>query len=231
MKLCECGCGREVAPDRRFIHGHNHKGKHLSEKNRLGIGRSNRGKVRTKEMRDARRAITLRWFSDPQNCEKLSKAISDKWEDPVYRGKMMAFSNLPKVRKARSREAKKQWKNPSIARKMIERNVKTHIERAENYRGVNSHFWRGGIAYFPYSPAWTRRLKRSIRERDNYTCQVCGALQEEVVFPVHHIDYNKENCDRENLITLCRSCHSKTNSNRGFWIEHFKKISAQIGAV
>lgn len=29
MTLCECGCGEEVKPDRRFINGHNNKGKKL----------------------------------------------------------------------------------------------------------------------------------------------------------------------------------------------------------
>jgi len=41
---------------------------------------------------------------------------------------------------------------------------------------------------------------------------------------VHHIDYDKKNCDPENLITLCKNCHPKTNSNRGDWIEFFAKI-------
>jgi len=41
---------------------------------------------------------------------------------------------------------------------------------------------------------------------------------------VHHIDYNKQNCDDFNLITLCKSCHSKTGFNREYWIEYFNDI-------
>lgn len=37
----------------------------------------------------------------------------------------------------------------------------------------------------------------------------------------NHIDYNKKNCNPKNLITLCRKCHSKTNSNRDYWINYF----------
>ena len=38
----------------------------------------------------------------------------------------------------------------------------------------------------------------------------------------NHIDYNKKNCNSDNLITLCHNCHSKTNHNRNNWINYFK---------
>jgi len=66
-------------------------------------------------------------------------------------------------------------------------------------------------------------LKRSIRERDNYTCRICGKQQTEITFAVHHKDYDKKNCNPDNLITLCRSCHSKTNQNRDYWLNYFKQ--------
>ena len=40
-------------------------------------------------------------------------------------------------------------------------------------------------------------------------------------FPIHHIDYDKNNLDPKNLITLCQSCHIKTNYNRTFWMRYF----------
>jgi hypothetical protein len=76
-----------------------------------------------------------------------------------------------------------------------------------------------------YSVDWTNSLRISIRERDHYTCQLCGEKQGDRAFSVHHIDYNKQNCDPVNLITLCGHCHSKTNlNNREYWIEYFKKL-------
>jgi len=39
---------------------------------------------------------------------------------------------------------------------------------------------------------------------------------------VHHINYNKKNCDINNLVSLCRSCHMKTNFNREYWIKYFE---------
>ena len=90
-------------------------------------------------------------------------------------------------------------------------------------KGENNPGWQGGIQFEPYSVDWTETLKKSIKERDKYLCQVC--LNEGKV--VHHIDYNKNNCNSDNLITLCRSCHAKTNKNKKKWVEYFNSKNAR----
>lgn len=75
-----------------------------------------------------------------------------------------------------------------------------------------------------YSVDWTETLRRSIRERDKYICKLCGSQQGDISFAVHHIDYDKYNCNPNNLITLCNSCHAKTNHNRKDWIKYFKSL-------
>lgn len=120
-------------------------------------------------------------------------------------------------RKARS--------NPDIRKRMREVQLgKHHSEESkrklsEALRGEKSYLWKGGISYEPYSLDWTRALKRLIRERDNYLCQLCKIKKG---MQVHHIDYNKKNCNPDNLITLCRNCHSKTNQHRKKWLNFFK---------
>jgi hypothetical protein len=79
--------------------------------------------------------------------------------------------------------------------------------------------WKGGISNNPYPPAWTKELKQAIRQRDVFVCRVCSAYPST---QVHHIDYDKNNCEPENLITLCKSCHAKTNQKRDYWINYFK---------
>ena len=69
--------------------------------------------------------------------------------------------------------------------------------------------WRGGTSFEPYSTDWTETLKRSIRERDNYICQICSQYGN----VVHHIDRNKKNCCPNNLVTVCVKCHN-TKLNR-----------------
>jgi len=63
---------------------------------------------------------------------------------------------------------------------------------------------------------WTKTLKESIRQRDNFTCQYCGEKQTTRKLDVHHIDYNKENLNPDNLISLCLKCHRITSGNRDY---------------
>lgn len=69
---------------------------------------------------------------------------------------------------------------------------------------------------------FTPSLKKSIRQRDNYACQLCGKTEQKREFSVHHVDYNKANCHPSNLITLCDTCHPKTHYNRAYWTEYFR---------
>jgi 5-methylcytosine-specific restriction endonuclease McrA len=93
-------------------------------------------------------------------------------------------------------------------------------------RGKDHYNWQGGISKNSYPNYWTETLRRSIRERDCRTCQICGKIQEDYDFDIHHIDYDKNNGDPRNLITLCRNCHLKTNGkdkNRNYWLNYFKE--------
>jgi hypothetical protein len=88
--------------------------------------------------------------------------------------------------------------------------------------------WRGGIVNEAYTSDWTETLRDAIRQRDKYMCVECGVHQNELVgrferLDVHHIDYNKKNCDPFNLITLCKQCHAKTNYDREYWPSYFCK--------
>ena len=104
-------------------------------------------------------------------------------------------------------------KRMSIAQKKV---IKPCGEKAPN--------WQGGKSFEPYSVDWIETLRRSIRERDKYTCQLCGKQQGDRAFDIHHIDYDKMNSNPNNLITLCRCCHLKTNHNRKFWLAYFSHI-------
>ena len=100
---------------------------------------------------------------------------------------------------------------------------KFSIAKINLYLNKENHpRWMGGKSFEPYSLDWTNTLKKEIRQRDNYTCQLCGCRQEDTTHLVHHINYNKKNCNPDNLITLCRSCHTKTNTNRDYWLQFFK---------
>jgi len=84
--------------------------------------------------------------------------------------------------------------------------------------GKNHYNWKGGKSFELYGFDWTKLLKHSIRTRDYFVCQICNKNG----WIVHHIDYNKKNNNPDNLITLCPSCHTKTNHNRDYWTRYFQ---------
>jgi protein-arginine kinase activator protein McsA len=86
---------------------------------------------------------------------------------------------------------------------------------SERFSGEKHPQWLGGISYEPYSPEFNDKTKERIRERDEYKCQVCS--KEGKHLDIHHIDYNKKNFADSNLISLCKSCHSKTTHHREYW--------------
>lgn len=98
------------------------------------------------------------------------------------------------------------------------------------HRGDKGHNWRGGIAYLPYCPKFNKELKEKIRSRDNYTCQLCGVKENGYKFHIHHIHYDKKNCNPD-LITLCRGCHFKTNGNRDYYESLFMEKLAERGLL
>lgn len=97
--------------------------------------------------------------------------------------------------------------------------------RSENKSGENSWAWRGGKSFEPYGVEFSSKLREQIRKRDHYTCQQCGYIEGQFSqkLDTHHINYNKLDNEPANLISLCKSCHSKTNYKREDWIQYFQE--------
>ncbi len=51
---------------------------------------------------------------------------------------------------------------------------------------------------------WYDKIKDSVFERDNHTCQICSSQKSLLI---HHIDGKDTHNNRNNLITLCTKCH------------------------
>jgi len=66
--------------------------------------------------------------------------------------------------------------------------------------------WNNGSSFEPYDWRFNNKLRKQVKKRDKYTCQICGSKRQLVI---HHMDWNKENSNIDNLVTLCRSCHGK----------------------
>lgn len=66
---------------------------------------------------------------------------------------------------------------------------------------------------------YDENFRFNIIKEQNYICGVCGTDLKDVNAHLHHIDYNKQNCRKDNLVFLCPRCHGKTNFERHFWKE------------
>jgi len=91
------------------------------------------------------------------------------------------------------------------------------MKKSAFLQGVSPNEWKGFTSFEPYTHEFSFQLRRKIRQRDNYCCQICKIQENGRKHSVHHIDYNKTNNDELNLITLCVVCHGETCFNREEW--------------
>lgn len=97
--------------------------------------------------------------------------------------------------------------------------------RTEEHKKIYS-LSKGGTG-IPYSdciyPKEFYYIRESIRKRDDYKCLNCGMTEEEhlivygQVLHVHHIDYDKQNCNDDNLASTCCGCNQRANYNKDYW--------------
>jgi len=56
-------------------------------------------------------------------------------------------------------------------------------------------------------------LSKDCRERDDYTCQVCGSVCNLTAHHIHHRSLRPDlTFDLANLVTLCGNCHKKVHN-------------------
>lgn len=98
---------------------------------------------------------------------------------------------------------------------------KIHVKTKPHFSdrsGLNNSNWRNGVSFLPYPRQFNTALKELIKKRDGYKCVICGVVNR---LGPHHIDYDKSNCQPENLVTLCSRCNSRVNSKRYIWPNYF----------
>lgn len=177
----------------------------------------NKGISRSEETKEKIRKAHL----GKKHSEETKKKIGKKSEGKQYcLGHKLSEEHKRKIGIA-SKNYLNQNKHPMVGR--------CHSEYSKNLmsqkrKGKDNANWRGGISKLPYSFNFNEELKELIRKRDNYTCQYleCNRKQIKRKYTIHHIDYNKQNSDPKNLITLCIVHNSKVNFNREYWKTFFK---------
>ena len=227
LPLCKCGCGNRVKyPWNKYINHHSNKGKKLSEETKKKMSIVRKGKLKSKEHK-----------------KKLSE--SQKGRIGTWAGKKLSEEhkrNLSKAKQNMSDETKRKMSEAGKGRvfseehkkNLIEANkgrthtTKTRRKMSKSHSGDKSHFWKGGISYLPYCTKFNWEFKERVRNFFYRTCFNCGKIESENTnrLCVHHVNYDKMVCCNEIkplFVTLCNSCHSKTNGNRNYWEEKFTR--------
>jgi hypothetical protein len=209
-KLCECGCGNELdftkgRKTKKFLRGHATRKDNRGSKARIGVEPWNKGIFRTQEEKEKMSNGQKHSYSSgkrkkytitPEHREKLNKSVKHKTKE-----------HTRKIIKSRENNP-----NYLLTKKRISDTLKRKYKNGE----IKSSFYIDGryndnpnSQYNLYNGQFTESLKLEIRKRDNWTCQLCNKKRST---NCHHIDENKSNNIIDNLIVLCRSCHSKYHS-------------------
>lgn len=191
-------------------------GKHHSETTRQKISEARKGQRDSEETRrkksESHKGEKNYWFG-----KHLPKAAKRKISEANkghtrWVGRKHTEESKRKMRARHiSEEHKQRLREFHLGKPLSE---ETRRKMSETRRGENNNNWRGGKSFEPYSTEFGIVLKRRIRKRDKGICWICGKPNSK---DVHHINYDKKDNRDSNLVTLCRSCHSKTNSARNFW--------------
>ena len=190
-KYCECGCGQEVTKERnRFIQGHSWFGKKHSAQTRIKIGLANKGKIFSEKTRKKLSLANKGKIFSEKTRKKLSKAQT---------GKILSEETKKKISKA----------NKGI------------VFSKENILKRSISLMRCRID--GYCDAWSdNEYKNECRKDYCESCEVekeikiitywrnnKKAVMKKSNLLLHHIDFDKKNCNPDNLQTLCRICHMK----------------------
>jgi len=130
----------------------------------------------------------------------------------------------------KSEETKRRMSESSKGKIFSEEHKKNISKNHHDVSFDKNPSWLGGKSFEPYGLEFNDNLKEVIRNRDRRKCFLCEKteLENGENLHCHHIDYNKRNNNPNNLISLCRKCHLKTNFNRNYWMNHFKEITGDF---
>ena len=179
--------------------------KKLSKKTKRKIGKS------VKEL-----------FKTSKNWPMLGKHHSEKTKQKLRKISL----NMSEETKQKISIANSGKNNPMYGKHHSE---ETKKKIGEAQKGKNAPNWQGGIPFEPYCILFDGEFKERVREYWNRKCILCSKSEKENKrkLCVHHVTYNKDSCCDDSIplfVTLCTSCHNKTNSKRKDWKNEFKRI-------
>lgn len=238
--LCLCGCGQLANHGCKWVSGHNGRGINGYDPNKqtpkpklcaCGCG----GMTKGSEFKPGHRQYGKDSYKDRQATKKarFSKQLCAcgcqqfLTIKEVARGFNHKHGHKPKIEPhlcecgcgeltTAPRFKHGHWARTKQGRRTVSQTISSYYSDPTKH-----HNWHGGKSYIDYPREFNDGLREQIRKRDNYICQICDRRQKrgEIGFDIHHWTYDKK--DLDHLITLCHTCHTKTNYNRNLWVLYF----------
>lgn len=175
--------------------------------------------------------IRHKWNVGRKHTKEFKEERSERLKKEWAEGKRKLPQGLSHKGHKHSEETKKKL-SEFFKGKPISEEHKKRISLKSIFQKGKKHFnWQGGKSFGDYGLEFNKNKKEQIKQRDNYRCQECFRHQDKLrtktnkpyKLMIHHIDYNKRNNQNNNLISLCRNCHSQTNFKREDWTNYFKE--------
>ena len=226
-------------------------GRIFSDETKAKMSMKSFGRKHTEETKEKLRQIGKNKIVSFDTCEKISNAlkghsVSEETKKKISQSSMGKKGTYGNLGKKHTIEARKKMsdsrKGSPVWNKGLTKETDSRLDferptvfkeghtagvrfgRDRDYSGENHYNWQDGKSKEPYGLGCTNKLKESIRERDDYCCQMCGKPQEKskTALSVHHIDWSKKNLNHDNLIALCRRCHTFSHRHN---MTQFKMLS------
>lgn len=186
-----------------------HKGHYTSEETKRKISEANKISQRGKKLSDEhKRKIGVSHknhpcYKNPERSKKISLAVKGKRRTLEQRRRISeSHKGLTPWNKGKKnvQVAWNKGKPWSLETKLKMSRVRNKGKTKQTYRLMKSEGWS--------------KWRKSVFERDNYTCQECGYKGDKL--EPHHIKpksiYPDLVFEVSNGLTLCKSCHRKTDS-------------------
>lgn len=226
--------GKKMSEETKRKMSASHKGKKLSKEHKKKISLSNTGRIVSKETREKmRKSLTGRKLKDETKI-KISNLLKGRIFSEEHK------KNLSLMGKGKKKSKEQIIKMKEYAIKNLlgktyeeifgkEKAKEMKQKLSENNKLEKNANWRGGLSFESYGISFNNKFKRLIRKRDNQVCMLCGIHREKLrrELDIHHINYDKKLSTQQNCISLCISCHMKTNFNRKHWIKFFQSLLSE----
>jgi hypothetical protein len=156
----------------------------------------------------------------------FGKRLTEEWKRKISessKGKILSIETRNKISES---SIGKKGTYGNLGKKM---SITNRLNQSAMRKGNKSHFWKGGVTKtneIIRSSMQYRDWRKSVFHRDNYTCTWCGAKSgngKKVILNADHIKPFSCNPELrftlENGRTLCKQCHTTTDS----YLSNFKK--------